>query len=141
MDGNANPAVEKTVLDGLLEDVFGLNYESSPNFKFAEEIVDPRILRHLDKMVEFYLSKLHSAYPSLILDTQKTPAKLNNAANEAQHRGELRNARDLYIFAGYAYEMQNDWTGLSFVSTHIKGLLRKLPQDFQPQKLPHWYQV
>ena len=90
MNGNANPAVEKTVINGLLEDVFGLNYESSPNFKFAEEIVDPRILRHLDKMVEFYLSKLHSAYPSLRLDTQKTPAKLNNAANAKVQHGRFK---------------------------------------------------
>ena len=129
-------------VDHCLEEIFGLKYQSGEDYQFALRLLNPNVVKQLDRVVDFYYNKSEVRAPRTYrYYPEEIPAVLNSAAIEAEMRGKLENARDLYILSGYAYSHRKDEGALWAVRGNLGVLLRKLKDENKPRMFPPWYKI
>ena len=130
--------VKADVRELFLKEIFGQNYRENYGFAVAKRIIGPKVMEQLDWIIDFYY-KSYNSRNKREGHHDELPAMLYFAAIELERRGMLKNARDLYIFAGYACQLRDQNSLIDEVNSSLIGLLSGVPKHQKQNVYPEWY--
>jgi len=129
----------------FLDDIFG-DWMKSPDYDHASKIVMPDTLERINDVINHYCAERRKLTGEEIPLGMDLGARLNYAAlgasqvaaKKADNPNTLKDARDLFILAGYFYARTHP-THIWMVKSNMRSVLETLPEQDRPKNIP-WMQ-